>query len=240
MLIISEYKLSKELIEAYHSKGYRIAYGYQEPRIFKGESVGILLDNLYRSTIELIEQLLYSKHKVTLKYEGKTYLLESLDEWRRTYQSDKDQLKTESVYHPIYQDYLDKKKEYRDKAKIHRINTQFEALKHAFRTEFPSDEELDTIIKTFSPLYQLDIDYNDRLSKLTGYYQIKWYLDHGIEYVNPAPVIDYKDSGLPFHFNTGIKSSTEEPEIISFGDETYFEDFVNKSILEDKVLDYTI
>ena len=66
MIVISEYSIAPSAIENYHNKGYRFAYAKDNPVIRPKESVGVLLNTMYKSTIELIEKLLYYKHKVTL------------------------------------------------------------------------------------------------------------------------------------------------------------------------------
>ena len=63
MKVISEYKLTQEQIKQYRDKGYEVYYGYENPSIRPGESVGILLDTMYTSTINLIENLLHRKTK---------------------------------------------------------------------------------------------------------------------------------------------------------------------------------
>ena len=84
MKVISEYKLSQDQIKKYRNKGYEVYYGYENPKIKRGESVGILLDTMYTTTIELIDSLLHrkTKSKITIKYKDKTYVISSPDEWQ--------------------------------------------------------------------------------------------------------------------------------------------------------------
>ena len=117
MIVITEYKLDEEQTNKYLAKGYRIARSDENPYIKPKESVGFLLDNLYPSTINLIEKLLYFHHTVTLKLGEKSYTINSLEDWKYTRQSDKDMLKQVTVKHPVYQAYLDNRKEYNDKRK---------------------------------------------------------------------------------------------------------------------------
>lgn len=230
MIVISEYKLSNEEINAYKNKGYRFAYGYEHPIINPKESVGILLDTMYKPTIDLIDSLLYRHHKVTIKYEDKSYTLESLDEWKKSYQSDKDSLKMTSEYHPIYQIYLEKRREYFEQRKVNEIKQQYEIIyDYIKQDEIPNDDELDNFLRTFGYLYQVDIDYTDRLAKLYAYLQLKWYLDNDIPYVNEPLPIDIDDEPM-FSCRQFKKVSYEESiEEISFGDQTYFEDFIYKN-----------
>ena len=90
MIVISEPKLTKEQIDKYHEKGYRVCQTYDDPVINRGESVGFILDKIYKSTIEKIEYLLFTHHNVSIKYGEDKYLLNSLDDWKQTYQDEKD------------------------------------------------------------------------------------------------------------------------------------------------------
>ena len=80
MIIISEYKIPDEQKQRYKKQNIRFAYGYEEYHIGSKEAVGFLLKDLYKSTIDLIERLLYFKHNVTLKLDDKVYKLNTLDE----------------------------------------------------------------------------------------------------------------------------------------------------------------
>lgn len=230
MIVISEYLLDDETIKAYKNKGYRFAYGNEHPVIRPKESVGILLSTMYKPTMDLIDNLLFRKHTVTIKYEDMTVTLSSLDEWKKSYQSDKDSLKMSFECHPIYKIYLDKRAEYFATKQAEKIEKQYETIyDYINKKDIPNDEELDNFLRTFGYLYQVDVDYTDRLSKLYIYVQLKWYLEHDIPYVNEPRSIDIDDEPMfsDLKFNT---PPYEEPiEEISFGDATYFEDFVYKN-----------
>ena len=90
MKVISEYKLTQDQIKEYRNKGYEVYYGYENPNIKPGESVGFLLDNLYSSTINLIDTLLHrkTKSKISIKYKDKSYNLSIPDEWQYKYYDD--------------------------------------------------------------------------------------------------------------------------------------------------------
>lgn len=230
MIVISEYKLDDETIRSYRAKGYRFAYGYESPVIKPKESVGILLDTMYKPTMDLIDTLLFRKHTVTIKYKDMTATLSSLDEWKRSYQSETDSLKMTFECHPIYKIYLDKKAEYYEARKAANIRDRFDLVYSYIGTSnIPEDAELDNFISAFAHLYQVDVDYMDRLSKLTAYIQIKWYLDNDIPYVNEPMSISLDDE--PMFRDLRFKIPPFEPPIeeISFGDATYFEDFVYKN-----------
>lgn len=230
MIVISEKKLTDEEIQEYIDRGYRFAYGYENPVIKYKESVGILLDTMYKSTMDLINDLLYKKHNVTIKYEDQTYKLSTLDEWQITHQSDKDMLKQVTYRHPILQIYEEKRKEYFEKLNIAKRKSQYEEITEAYGTaNIPSDEEMDSFLKAFAHLYQVDVDYTDNLTKLKTYYQIMFYLDNDIPYANEPIGIPPEDEPMfrPEMFQT---IPYEEPiEVESFGDEIYLEDYVYKN-----------
>lgn len=219
MIIISEYKVEPEQLEKYEENNIRFAYGYEDYTIHKGEAVGILLDTMYKSTIDLIERLLWSKHAVTIKYDNKTYTLHSLDEWKYTHQSEKDALKLKTDKHPIYQIYLDKKAEYNRQRYAKTKKNQLQ-----FVSDYKDAEDLDQILNAFAYLYDINVDYEDTYSKLSAYQQIKWYLDNNIDYINPAPVIPYDETPMFNMFQVPSTSDVEEIVLVYYGNEEYFED----------------
>lgn len=228
MIVISEYKLTDEQINNYHNKGYRVAYANQNPEIYKGEAVGFLLNTLYKSTIDLIESLLFTKHRVTLKYEDKSYKLSNLDEWKETTQHDKDMLKLETYKHPILKVYLEKRKEYFEQKALSKIQSRFKELLEEYHVNnLPNENEVTTFLSTFAPLYQVDIA-QDNLERMEQYFQIQYYLDNDIPYVNEVKGIN-PDDELMFE-NIKFKTFYEEPiEIESFGNEIYLEDYIYKN-----------
>lgn len=201
MIVISEYKLTKEQIAGYKAKGYRVAYGYENPSIKPKEAVGILLQNIYPSTVQLINKLLYWHHTVTLKLDDKSYTLNSLDDWSRTVQDAKDQLKQVTIKHPIYQIYLDNRKEYIAKQKAIKLAKQYEL----YFIDIP-EEELTLFLSANAKLYGISVDFNDKIDMFRAYRQIKYYQEHDIP-------VEY-----------------EEPEEVEyFGDVTYLEDTIYKN-----------
>lgn len=230
MIVISEKKLTQDEIKTYLNRGYRFAYGYEDFTVHKNESVGIILDTMYKSTIDLIERLLYKKHQLTLKYGNETYILNTLDDWKCTEQSKKDILKQVTYKHILYQTYLDKRNEYIENQKELKLKEQYQIIYENFDIELPDDEELDNFIRTFGYLYQLDVDYSNRMSKLQTYYQLKWYLEHDIPYVNEPLSIDIDDEQMFDRSMFKIPSYEEPIEVISFGDQTYLEDFIYKNV----------
>ena len=225
-IVLYEKYISKEDEIKYRNAGYRVAKILDQPVIHKGESVGVLLDTLYKASIELIGDLLYSKHSVTIKYRNCTYNLHNIDEWHRTYQSEKDQLRLVSEYHPIYKEYLDKRAEYFQKQKEQSIKVRYECFVEGIK-ELPSDEELERFLNAFAYLYQIDVDYTDKLNMLQAYFTIQYYLENDIPYANEPHCIDYHEEPM---FN-GIQfddSQAEEFDVEYYGDQDYLEDVIYK------------
>lgn len=248
MIILYETKLTKEQIEDYSKKGYRIASIFDEFTINKGESVGIVLDKVYKTTINFIDDLLYKNdrinvtnykpnkdgklqkirehsnkviNKLTLKYGDKTYRLDSLTDWKFTHQSETDQIKTKTEYHEVYKIYLDNVKEFNAQKKQISLLQQYELYNLDI-----SDEELDNYVNAFAYLYDMAVDMTDKIDKMRAYKQIQFYQDNEIPYINER-VINPEDEPM---FIGKFKIEYEEPvEIISFGNEIYLDDFIYKN-----------
>lgn len=154
----------------------------------RGEAAGIYLRDLKYNTICLIESLLYYKHPVTLKYGDKQYKLYTKDDWRCTYQDPKDQLKTKTERHVILEEYLNKRKEAREFKNTKSLRAQYNMLLEF--CDFPDNEELEAFLRDTAPLYDVDVDYEDNISKYRAYIQLKYYLEHDFEYSNPANKVE--------------------------------------------------
>ena len=214
MKVISEYKLDKEQIKEYRNKNYEVYYGYEKYSIKPGESVGILIDNMYTSTINLIEGLLHRKTKsrITIKYKEKTYSISTPDEWLFKYYDDKKR-RWCRIIHPILEEYYLKRNEYNEQKEITKAKEITNTLLEHLDNKIP--EDLDNLLSTFAPLYDIQIDYNNLESKLRAYMSIKYYLDNEVEY----------SKDILGH------TPDEEPmfETISFGNERYLEDMLYKN-----------
>ena len=213
MKVISEYKLTQEQIKEYRNKGYEVYYGYENPNIKPGESVGFLLDNLYSSSINMIDTLLHrkTKSKISIKYKDKTYNISIPEEWQYKYYDD--QLKKWiRVQHPVLEEYYINRAEYFEEKKQEKETAHTNYLLECIN-EVPKD--LDLILNTYSRLYEVDND-GTLESKLRAYMSIQYYLDHDIEY------------------SRDVLGRTPEEETmfdcISFGDETYMEDYIYQNI----------
>lgn len=238
MLIVSEYKLTDKELNNYMMKGHRVAYGYEKPKARRGEAVGFLLDTMYKSTIDMIEYLLYTKHKVTLKYDGINYHLSTLDEWHRTYTENK---RTMHYKHPLYIEYEAKRQAYFENLERIKNKKRQEDLLEQYDFE-KVPEDLDAFVDTFSRLYNIQVDMSSETDKLIWYNQIRTYIELDIPYrsydIDDATSIE----GQQFIYNNCIDieespfkkemfQDVEYQENISvetFGDEVYLEDTIYK------------
>lgn len=202
MLIISEKQFTKEQRKLYESKGVRYGYGYENIYPHKGEAVGFILDKLYANTIDRIGYYLKTKHKVTIRYNENLYQLDSYDEWKKTYQDPKDQIKTKTELHPVLKEYYDKRKEYFEQKKSESIKAQYYAIYQLDPVyQNLSDEDLQAYIKQVAPMYEIDVDYSNRLDMLRAYIQLHYYLENDIEYSRPASDIQIIPVGNPMLFD---------------------------------------
>lgn len=232
MIVISERKLTQEEIKKYREKNYRICYtGWQEEPVIKyGEPVGFIMDTFKPQTVKFMEKIVFrprnilveketkeenedgTKKKIkvnkvlptsiiTVKIGDKIYRVDQ-ENWKSTHYDDKTR-RWYSVKNPVLEIYDEQQKIRRQNKEDWKKRKQTEEL-----GEIP--EDLDRFISTFAPLYTVDYDPEDTLSKLRAYQQCKYYLDNDFEYTRD-----------PF----GILPTEEKMfECVSFGDETYLED----------------
>lgn len=210
MKILTEYR-TKENKDAISTYGITI-------KNFKpGEAVGIYLRELYPATMDLINDLLYFKHPLTLKYNDVQYKLYSLDDWKTTYQDPKDQIKTKTERHPILQEFLDKRKEYNLNLEATKRQDRFKTLYKDYpELEFITDEALDIFITNNARAYEVYPETDDRYDKLLTYIQVKFYQENDIEPTRELP---------------------DDMQIISFGDMTYLNDTIYKCRNSSKPID---
>ena len=210
MKILTEYKTNenKEAIST---------YGITIRNFRPGEAVGIYLRELYPATMDLINDLLYFKHPLTLKYNDVQYKLYSLDDWKTTYQDPNDQIKTKTERHPILQEFLDKRKEYNINLEATKRQDRFKSLYNDYpELEIITDEALDIFITRNAKAYEVYPESDDRYDKLLTYIQVKFYQEHDIEPTRELP---------------------DDLQIISFGDMTYLNDIVYKCKNSSKDID---
>ena len=213
MKIISEVKLTDEQVKNYRGKGYEVYYGYENPVIKSGESVGFILDTLYKSTIDTITSLLYRKHKskITLLYCDNKYSISIPDDWERKYYEQSEH-KWYKIQHPVLEAYLAKRSEYFEEQSIKKAKEKTDTILRYFENSIPTD--LEQYVKTFAPLYELDVNYESTDDMLRAYANIQFYIENGIEYTRDI-IGQEPGEGNPF-------------EVVSFGDQTYLEDYIYK------------
>lgn len=224
MKVVTEHLLSDEQLQYFDDHGVEVYMYLPKEEIERGEAVGFYLSKFKPYNADLIGYLLATKHNVSIKFKDKSFKLTHIDEWRKTIQDPKDQIKTISIKHPILEMFDEKRREKSQKRKDYKAKLKYNAL-----VPDTIPEDLDEYIQAFAPRY--GIDYEDTIvSKYQAYQSIKFYIEHNIEYSSPAPVIEPDETplfGLKFNFE---HKSVEEPDIESFGDEIYMEDFINKSL----------
>ena len=210
MKILTEYRIKD-------NKDAISTYGITIRNFRPGEAVGIYLRELYPATMDLINDLLYFKHPLTLKYGDTQYKLYSLDDWKTTYQDPKDQIKTRTERHPILQEFLDKRKEYNLNLEATKRQDRFKSLYNDYpELEFITDEALDIFITHNARAYEIYPETDDRYDKLLTYIQVKFYQENNIEPTKELP---------------------DDLQIISFGDMTYLNDIVYKCKNSSKDID---
>lgn len=211
MLVVSERKLDRQKIEEYRKKNYRIVYANwrqnEEPVVKLGEPVGFIMDTFKPQTVKFMEKLVYRKTRsiITAKINEEVIRVDK-ENWKSTHYDDKTR-KWYSVKNPVLEIYDEQQKIRKANRDDWKKRKQTEELEEKFG-EIP--EDLDRFISTFAPLYTVDYEPEDTLSKLRAYQQCKYYLDNGFEYTRD-----------PF----GILPTEEKMfECVSFGNETYLED----------------
>lgn len=214
MIVISERKLTQEEIKKYREKNYRICYtGWQQEPIIKlGEPVGFIMDTFKPQTVKFMEKIIFRKTRslITAKIDTKVYRVDK-ENWKSTYYNDKTR-SWYSIKNPVLEIYDEQQKIRRANREDWKKRKQTEELEEQIG-EIP--EDLDRFISTFAPLYTVDYDPEDTLSKLRAYQQCKYYLDNDFEYTRD-----------PF----GILPTEEKMfECVSFGNETYLEDISYKN-----------
>lgn len=195
MIVIAESKLPNIMEETkraqmYRAKGYRYCYIWDNPYIKDGESVGFLLDKLKYQTIDKINNLLYYKHTLTLKLDDKVYKLSTLDEWSKTVQDPKDQIKTVTIKHPVLQAYYDNRTEYREKQQRKTLNDQYELVVSTL-DNVPTEEELDIFLDRYAKLYSIYLKNATLVDKIRYYQQISYYLEHDLNLIRILRKLKY-------------------------------------------------
>lgn len=210
MIVISERKLTEEEKELYTKNHYRVYYTWEGniPQIKYGEAVGFLMKAYCTSTIKLIEKLIYRKTKsnITAKLENGECIIIDKENWKSTYYNDKTR-NWYSIKNKVLEIYDEQREIRSKKMQDYKKRKLTEELEEQIG-DIP--EDLDRFVKVFAPLYTVDYDPEDTLSKLRAYQQCKYYLDNDFEYTRD-----------PF----GMLPTEEKMfECVSFGNEEYMND----------------
>ena len=144
-------------------------------------------------------------------YEDKKYSLMIPEDWEQKYY-DQSNHKWIKIQHPILEAYLGKRAEYFEQLALKKAKDSTSIMLEYFKEEIPND--LEQFLRAFAPLYDVDVDYESTDSMLRAYANIKFYIDNGIEYSKDI-IGQEPGEGNPF-------------EVISFGDDTYLEDYIYK------------
>lgn len=211
-----------------------------------GESIGFLiytydynnrtiLHKSYKPMINLMKRILcrnkyYTsnrKSKITVNYAGENYQFTDILDWETPL--DKDGVRHFSKLNLLLKDKIAEQREYVEQNKEQEFVLSL--LAYIDKPELSDTkklypiknrklpEDMDSILETFAPLYDIQIRYNSEFEledKIRAYQSIKWYLDNGIEYCKD--ILGYKpDEEKMF-------------EAVSFGDENYLEDVIYQGV----------
>ena len=220
--IISEYKYSNEELIKLRKQGcvvnytllpqYYADYSAEISRInnaliSKCNALIFRIETFYVGTKESIEKALYYKKPCKIYYDGKDYMLNTLDEWRLTtgYGTN-----STSYKHPLLQAYEGQRTEYFEAKRARVLTERFRIATEGITID---ETEVYNIVNQFKYLYDIQVDMESKQDVYMSYRSISYYLDNNIEYSNEP-------------------QSTEEEfpfEIISFGDPCYLEDYIYKN-----------
>ena len=187
--IFTEYQLTNEELQKFNNLGIEPKQIYKDTRLGftqNGEYICFLLDTMYPHSIKLIQYVLWRNQNtrfhnpVKIKYNNKTYILNLMEEWKYTCQSDKDQIKTKTINHPIREIYLEKRKEYREQQELIKKKQFYITVTEQLPYVPESEELLDATLRALTPLYDIKVDYENYLDKLRCYNQVLYYQEHNI------------------------------------------------------------
>jgi len=215
--IISETRYEKETLENLRKQGCVVNYTlipqfYNEYNaelnkinnllIAKSTALIFRIETFYAGTKEALERALFFKKKCKVLYKDKTYILNTLDDWKCTtgYGSH-----TETKKHPLLQIYEEQRSEFYDKQALQKAKQRYERATEGVNI---SEEEVYRLVNAYKVLYDIDVDMDDKAAVYLAYQSIQYYLNNDIEYSNEPQGEDF-----PY-------------EIISFGDATYMEDYI--------------
>ena len=110
--------------------------------------------------------------------------------------------------------YLDKRKEYFDKQKAIKRSKNLEMI-YTYCENIPEDDILESFLRNYAPLYQVDVDYTDTISKLNAYTQLIYYIEHNIEQIpRPNEEILVGDNTLLEDIYNSVQNHTKSVDLI--------------------------
>lgn len=241
--VIAEHKLTNEvkLTEAkvlinYLFPNYLEATEELSRRALK---LYVVVSKYYSSTLKAIEKYLYlcedhtvidfntkqkkvyksNKQPLTITIENETMTFKSLKDWNN------------SKFHIIFKEQIKLNQQAKE---ITREKQKAIALRQTLSIPDISGEEILRFVRTFAPLYKVEVNYQDDLDVLVVYNQLNWYIENNIPYG-----LDYSDiykgaidpEETPF-WNMQFKPvpDWDKLELEYFGDETLLEDTVSKCL----------
>ena len=224
--IISEYKYSNEELIKLRKQGCVVNYtlmpqtyaNYSEELtkinnrlIARSSALIFRIETFFSGTKEAIERALYFKKKCKIIYEGKEYILQTLDDWKVTtgYGSN-----AVTYKHILLQTYEDQRRNYFEQQQAKKLAAQYDI---ALEGVEESEEEVYRLVNQFKHLYDIQVDMDSKREVYLAYKSIAYYLEHDIEYSNEPTSTDDE---FPF-------------EIVSFGNLDYLEDYIYKNQMDE-------
>lgn len=173
--------------------------------IYRASALIFRIETFFAGTKEALERALYYKKPCKVIYQDKTYVLNTLDDWRYSRGYGKDAI---HYKHPLLQEYEAQRKDYFE---FHDRIVAKEQYELAVADVKESEEEVYRLVNNFKHLYDIDVNMDNKREVYLAYKSISFYLENDIEYSN-------EPQGEEFPY-----------EIVSFGDPVYLEDYIYKN-----------
>lgn len=244
--IISEHRYSeKELID-FRKQGVVVNYNalpqfyhsYAEEiekvncHLIKNRTTqGIIfrIESYYAGTKDAIELALYMKKSIKIITPSGTYKDLTSDDWRQSYK-DADN-KNHTIKHLVLQEFEERRNAYYDAKNLGKAKEVYNTAVEGIHEE---KAEIERFVRTFAPLYKIDVDYSNPVELFNAYKNISFYYENNIPYELDSAEI-FKGAILPEDSNYFTADMFQAPEydyenisVESFGDETLLEDVIYK------------
>ncbi len=145
--------------------------------VYTASALIVKIDKCYLSTKNAIEQALYKNKQVRIIWDGKTFDLSSMQDWHVA--GDRHH---KSYDHPVLQFYKNNMAEYHIRTRAEKQKEQLEVLVSGISE---AEDEVLRFVRTFAPLYEVDVDLDDTREVVLAYQSLKFYLDHDFPYSKP-------------------------------------------------------